>query len=258
MSFGSKNKNRFRDWLKPALFTATLYIALAGGYFFYAKMTDKSAAPPANQSTIPPSNVNTATIDGGRDANQTTATVAPVTVEKTVTDVMLIAESGNEQNANARIFATTPNTQTVAKSPSKKLIAQSTQPPADLLESAPQEQAPIVLPQNESITQTATNNSKESVALTKAEAEAEEQNELLREAINKVRTLNDSKIAKSQSIEESEVVLQPSTNKDESEQQENTFKQDLKPPKIEKQEEKVVINQDVSVDVGDVETTETE
>lgn len=265
MTPNPKNKNRLRDWAKPALFTAILYAGLAGGYFFYKKNTNQPTTLPPSQTNVPiaPSanpNINNTTVVSQENGDvKETVTIAPVSITKTVVDAMPIPESGNEQNTNARIFATTPNnqttnSQTLAKKPTTPPAAR---PSADAppLEPVAQEVAPAEPSGGEPAQPTRSKNSKEGMALTKAEAEAEAQNELLREAINKVRTLNDNKIAKSHEGTESSVAPHPPIDKGES-NQDDTPKQAPKPPKVEKQADKVVIDQEPPV--TDDETTTTE
>lgn len=251
MTPSSKNKNRFRDWAKPALFTATLYLGLAGGYFFYKKTTDNSIAS-LNPSATP------ATTNGGIVGDNISVddvgdkeTVVDISIPEPqiVIDAVTITQSQNEQITNARIFAkTSNNTTTTISSLSHK---KPTQPLSDLPLPELSSQEPVSIePQSDNnSTQADPKNSKEGIALTEAEAEAEVQNELLREAINRVRTLNDNKIAQS---DENASIPQSPINQDESEQ-DNAPKQSPTPPKIEKQVEKVVIDQDVSLDLEDTE-----
>lgn len=266
MTPNPKNKNRLRDWVKPALFTAILYAGLAGGYFFYKKSTNQPAALPSSQTNVPvvPSvnpDTNSATVVSQENGDvKETVTVAPVSITKTVVDAMPIPESGNEQNTNARIFATTPNNQTTnPQTPAKKPVvppaarpsAEDAPPPKPITQESV---APTEPSGGEPAQPTRPNSSKESIALTKAEAEAEAQNELLREAINKVRTLNDNKIAKSREGAESSVAPHPPIDKGESE--DDAPKQAPKPPKVEKQADKVVIDQEPPA--ADDETAATE
>lgn len=182
-------KRRWRHWLLPVVFTVLLYAGL--GLVFYDKKQPTQPLP--------------------AESSEQATTVAVVS-----DDVPLIPEFEADVSAvpelptKETVFVQQPspvNLTPVTTTPqaTRKIYHNPPAPPPkipEVVEPLPVEENVSLLPPPKS------EPSPESQALTKAEEEAEAQNELLREAINKVKELNDGKIAKArESVEESPPVV---------------------------------------------------
>lgn len=240
-----RRKDGFRVWVKPAFFTTILYAGLLGGYFLYKKTSNQSVALPSDRSqdltALNVKTVNEQTDNQDKSAQQ--VILAPASVAKTAVNV--------PSNAPIVSVATERNIQHSVE----RSITQHHLPPP---EPALQESISVVLSQKNDLAQTHKNSKEESAALTKAEAEAEAQNELLREAIHKVRTLNENKIAKAHEseMESGDIKHSLPANQDKTKAVQKEEEQTPIPPKIDKQPDKVVIQQESSnqTDIaGDVE-----
>lgn len=211
LSQSPKPSQRWRGWVKPIIFTALLYAGLGGVVYcsYGAKNTQESpkpTQPPVSPSTtqaqaVPPTYAST--------ANKSPASIATHDVHS--------ANMSKEQSKEQLVSL--PVQQPV------KVVSQQTgqasliEPPAQQVQSSisslSQSQTESISPKQTFQSTASIKNDPRSKAMDSAEAEAEVQNEMLREAIDKVKRLNDNKIAKArEEVAESSVPAYPSIIKD--------------------------------------------
>lgn len=191
-------KRRWRNWLLPVMFTFLLYAVLGVGFYFYNKPV---SAPTLSAEKSTASNVSDKALLS-QLSQEAKVDIVPndavvLSENNDANQVVAVIDDGRRQSVNLTPASVPQATATrkIYHNQSASVVAprvQQTEPlPLEVVESPspPKKSEPTP----------------ESQALTKAEEEAEAQNELLREAINKVKELNDGKIAKAREniIEES-------------------------------------------------------
>lgn len=221
-----KPKQKWRHWLKPIVFTTLLYVGLGGvAYYFYG-------ATPTQSTT---KNTTTSLTNERGSVVATVSEVQPVVIQEATSDSALTTTP--QEGVNVPVVVLSPqnsNTPSSTALPLDTTKAQNGRIVANLNQTRPQvapnaQQNTASIPSNNEAvapspepTISAPSEAPKSKALTKAEEEAEAQNELLREAINKVRQLNDNKIAKSrENTTESSVPAHQPIIKDESDEAKN-------------------------------------
>lgn len=210
-----KPSQRWRGWVKPIIFTALLYAGLGGVVYcsYEAKNTQEPpkltqpspVSPSATQAqAVPPTYAST--------ANKSPASIA-------IYDVYS-ANMSKEQSKNQLVSLPAQQPVKVASQQigQTSLIELSAQQVQNNISSLPQSQTESISPKQTFQSTASIKNDPRSKAMDSAEAEAEVQNEMLREAIDKVKQLNDNKIAKArEEVTESSVPAYPSIIKDDEE-----------------------------------------
>lgn len=184
-------KRRWRHWLLPVVFTVLLYAGLGLAFYDKKQPTQPLPAESNEQATA------VAVVSDDVPPIQEFEVGGSVVVPEELPAERVVSVQQPSSSVNLTPVATTPQA-------TRKIYHNQPAPPPKI----PEVVEPLPVEENLPPSPPKSEPSPESQALTKAEEEAEAQNELLREAINKVKELNDGKIAKArESVEESPSVV---------------------------------------------------
>lgn len=256
-----KPRAKWRHWVKPIVFTTLLYAGLGGSvYYFYGnKQSDsdvkKVVVTPINTNDVvapTTSSVSADVISSAQDPNTISPNpqnpnAQPAPIVQAGVLPTLNAPTGNNQipKQGAGAIGSTVNLTPSNTPQNTRRIHQGNQ----VIQTNPVPQTEPVL--NGAPPQSAPTPPKpdpKSKALTKAEEDAEAQNELLREAINKVRQINDNKIAKARENTESSIPAHQPIIKDGSDEPSAEPKKPKDPPKKETSKKEVAKKEPVKQD----------
>lgn len=260
-----KPKARWRNWVKPIAFTTLLYAGLGGAvYYFYGSKKPKPA--PVDKVVVTPATPNDVVVPVVQDITDPNANPVAIDPSTGLPNAQAVGSpplptaqsatppSPQAPNAIGQGASSQPPIAVNGTPKSVNLTPSNTpQNTRKVHQNTPVAQAdPVMLPEPVPVPEQAQNTppkpDPKSKALTKAEEDAEAQNELLREAINKVRQINDNKIAKARENTESSVPAHQPIIKDGSDEPSAEPKKPKDPPKKETSKKEVAKKEPVKQD----------